>query len=72
MSDRGFSIVGRASIGRARLITLKYAIQLEGKGMRRSGRGRSSLKIAKDLGYSGSREKVLAQIEADIKKGKGY
>jgi len=48
------------------LAQLKGAIRLEGLGMRHSS-GRSALAFAKKLyGFTGNREKVLGQIEAEL------
>lgn len=49
----------------ARLMALKGALKLEMKGMRRS-RGRSAYSILKEMGYKGSREEVLRQVEREV------
>ena len=52
-----------------RLATLRTGLRLEIKGMRMS-RGRTCYAILKDMGYKGSREKVLEQVAADVEKAK--
>lgn len=50
----------------ARLATLKAALKLEIKGMTR--RGPSAYSILKGMGYKGTRESVLQQVENDVNK----
>lgn len=49
------------------LLSLKGRLKLEMKGLRVS-RGPSALSICRQMGFKGSREKVLAQLEAHIEK----
>lgn len=51
----------------ARLATLKAMLKLEIKGLKRS-RGRTAYSILKGMGYKGSRERVLKQVEADVEE----
>lgn len=48
-----------------RLATLRGALKLEMAGMK--GRGRTALSVLRGMGYSGNREKVLAQVVEDLK-----
>jgi succinylarginine dihydrolase len=52
----------------ARLLTLRQMLKLELKGMRRSAastsRGRSAYAVLKDMGFKGTRESVLTQLDA--------
>ncbi len=48
-----------------RLCTLRTMLKLEMKGMSRS-RAPSALSMLRSMGYKGDREKVLAQVVADI------
>ncbi len=45
----------------ARLLTLRSMLMLEMKGMHR--RGRSAYAILKDMGFKGTREKVLSELD---------
>jgi hypothetical protein len=45
----------------ARLLTLRSMLKLEILGMHR--RGRSAYAILKDMGFKGTRESVLAQLD---------
>jgi hypothetical protein len=45
----------------ARLLTLRQMLILETKGMHR--RGRSAYALLKDMGFKGTRESVLAQLD---------
>jgi hypothetical protein len=45
----------------ARLLTLRQALKLEIKGMRRTGK--SAYSILREMGYSGTRDEVLAQLD---------
>ena len=45
----------------ARLLTLRSMLILEMKGMHR--RGRSAYDILKDMGFKGTREKVLSELD---------
>ena len=48
-----------------RLAVLRGALKLEMAGMK--GRGRTALSVLRGMGYSGNREKVLAQVVEDLK-----
>lgn len=50
-------------IGQAQLLTLRAMLKLEIKGMKRS-RSPSAYSILKTMGYKGTREEVLAQLDA--------
>ena len=54
-------ITGANNIAHARLITLKYMLSLEIKGLKRRGRSAYSI-IKSELGFHGNRERVLAQL----------
>ena len=45
----------------ARLLTLRQALKLELRGMKR--RGRTAYSILRGMGFKGSREAVLAQLD---------
>jgi len=45
----------------ARLLTLRQALKLEIKGMKRTGK--SAYSILREMGYSGTRDEVLAQLD---------
>ena len=45
----------------ARLLTLRQALKLELRGMKR--RGRTAYAILRDMGFKGSREAVLEQLD---------
>ena len=46
----------------ARLLTLRAMLKLEMKGMKASS-GKSAYAILKGMGFTGSREKVLSQLD---------
>ena len=48
-----------------RLAVLRSTLKLEMAGMK--GRGRTALSVLRGMGYSGNREKVLAQVVEDLK-----
>ena len=48
-----------------RLATLRTALRLEIRGLRMTSR-RTSYAILKDLGYKGSRQKVLDDVTTDV------
>jgi len=50
-------------INQAQLLTLRAMLKLEMKGMKRS-RAPSAYSALKKLGYKGTREEVLAQLDA--------
>ena len=50
-------------IEQARLLTLRAMLKLEIKGMQRS-RAPSAYSMLKSMGYKGTREAVLAQLDA--------
>jgi hypothetical protein len=56
------TLVG-TQIDMARLLTLRAMLKLEMKGMRRS-RAPSALMMLRVMGYRGSREKILEQLDA--------
>jgi len=57
---------GQESVALYRLMTLRSAMRLEALGLKMT-RGPSALSIVKrELGFRGSRERVLAQLEAHI------
>lgn len=45
----------------ARLLTLRQALKLELRGMKR--RGRTAYSVLRDMGFKGSREAVLEQLD---------
>jgi hypothetical protein len=49
----------------ARLAALKGALKLELAGLQVL-RGRTAYSILRDMGYKGTRERVLAQVTADV------
>ena len=67
MTPEGALVVdGQASVALYRLMMLRSALKLEAIGLKMT-RGPSALSIAKaELGFKGSREKVLAQLESFI------
>lgn len=50
-------------IDTARLLTLRAMLKLEMKGMKRS-RAPSAYSMLKQMGYTGTREKILEQLDA--------
>ena len=56
------TLVG-TQIDMARLLTLRAMLKLEIKGMRRS-RAPSALMMLRVMGYRGSREQILEQLDA--------
>ena len=50
-------------IEQARLLTLRAMLKLEMKGMQRS-RAPSAYSMLKSMGYKGTREAILAQLDA--------
>ncbi len=60
------SLTTPEAIAACRLVTLSKMLKLEIQGMKR--RGRSAYAIVKEeLGFKGSKQKVLDQLEAHIK-----
>jgi len=55
-------ITGKANIELFRLMTLRQGLKLELLGMNVS-RGVSILKILKGMGYKGTRQQILAQLD---------
>lgn len=51
-------------IDKFRLATLRSALKLEMKGMTR--RGKSAYAILKEMGYKGTREKVLEKLNEEL------
>jgi hypothetical protein len=56
------TILTESQIEGARLLTLRQMLRLEMRGMRKS-RGPTAYATLKALGFKGSREKVLAQMD---------
>ena len=54
------TVLTGSQIEGARLLTLRSMLVLEMKGMHR--RGRSAYALLKDMGFKGTRESVLAQL----------
>lgn len=54
-----------------RLISLKYALKLEMKGLKRSRSPSAYVILKRDLGIKGSRTKVLAHVDALITSLRG-
>ena len=52
-----------SEIDDARRLTLRQMLKLEIKGIKRSGRSAYSI-LKSDYGYKGTRESVLAQLDA--------
>ena len=50
-----------------RLLTLRSALELEIKGLKRHGRSAYSI-IKEEFGFKGNKKKVYAQIDAHIQK----
>jgi len=55
-------ITGKANIELFRLMTLRQGLKLELLGMKVS-RGVSILKILKGMGYKGTRQQILTQLD---------
>jgi hypothetical protein len=55
-------ITGKQNIELFRLMTLRQGLKLEISGLKVS-RGVSILKILKKMGYTGTRQQVLAQLD---------
>ena len=55
-------ITGKENIELFRLMTLRQGLKLEMSGLKVS-RGVSILKILKKMGYTGTRQQVLAQLD---------
>jgi hypothetical protein len=55
-------ITGKENIELFRLMTLRQGLKLEISGLKVS-RGVSILKILKKMGYTGTRQQVLAQLD---------
>jgi len=55
-------ITGKDNIELFRLMTLRQGLKLEMSGLKVS-RGVSILKILKKMGYTGTRQQVLAQLD---------
>jgi len=55
------TVLTGSQIEGARLLTLRSMLILEMKGMHR--RGRSAYALLKDMGFKGTREKVLEQLD---------
>ena len=59
-----FIVIPKESISLARLVVLRGALKLEIAGLH--GRGQSAYKRLKNDGFTGSRSKVLHQVEQII------
>ncbi len=59
-------ITGKLNIAKYRVFTLRGALQLEMKGMHRRGPSAYTI-IKEELGFKGSKQKVLTQLNALIK-----
>ena len=55
-------ITGKENIELFRLMTLRQGLKLEMSGLKVS-RGVSILKILKGMGYTGTRQQILAQLD---------
>ncbi len=55
------TVLTGSQIEGARLLTLRSMLILEMKGMHR--RGRSAYALLKDMGFKGTREKVLSELD---------
>ena len=55
------TVLTGSQIEGARLLTLRSMLMLEMKGMHR--RGRSAYALLKDMGFKGTREKVLSELD---------
>ena len=55
-------ITGKENIELFRLMTLRQGLKLEIQGIKVS-RGMSILKILKGMGYKGTRQQILAQLD---------
>lgn len=55
------TVITGNQIEAARLLTLRQALKLELRGMKR--RGRTAYSILRGMGFRGSREAVLAQLD---------
>lgn len=53
-----------------RLATLRSMLKLEALGMHRS-KSPSALSILRSMGYKGNREKIAAQVQADVAAAMG-
>jgi hypothetical protein len=60
------AITNPGQIALYRLATLRTALKLEARGLKMS-KGPTALSVLrKDYGYKGSRDKILAQVTADV------
>jgi hypothetical protein len=57
------TVLTGTQIDMARLLTLRAMLKLEMKGMRRS-RAPSAYSMLKQMGYKGTREQILEQLDA--------
>jgi hypothetical protein len=62
MSTGAIVITGEQNIKNARILTLRAALRLECKGMKRSGRSVCSI-VKQEFGFIGSKQKVLNQLD---------
>lgn len=63
-------ITGKENIANARLLVLRSALRLEVRGMKRRGRSVYSI-VKEELGFKGSKQKVLDQLNKYIEKNLG-
>jgi len=57
------TVLTGTQIDRAQLLTLRAMLKLEMKGMKRS-RAPSAYSMLKQMGYKGTREQILEQLDA--------
>lgn len=69
MSDGNRTIVieGEDNVRKARVLTLRSALELEIKGLKRRGRSVYSI-IKEEFGFKGNKEKVLSQLSDYIEE----
>ena len=58
-------IIGEQNIKNARILTLRAALKLEVKGMKRRGQSVYSI-VKKEFGFKGSKTRVLEQLNKYI------
>ena len=69
MSDGNRTIVieGEDNVRKARVLTLRSALELEIKGLKRRGRSVYSI-IKEEFGFKGNKKRVLQQFEERLKE----
>jgi len=65
MSDKPTVITGEDNIKNARILTLRSALKLEVKGMKRRGRSVYSI-VKQEFGFRGNKQRVLEQLNEYI------